>query len=227
MTLLRISLLPLIIFAPLYCFAQGYIGEHKDLSSETLSSQIRCVHHDNFYREVVGAERWMIGENYDTELAYYSPRNDYWSVDDGFRIHTVIEETNDVNFPHKVISGYLTNDKSVEIPKAYRLSPAHVFLKNNFIIESSVPSTGYYSEIVWNFVDESNYESLEIHNDSNGCIVLNYKKTHKEIENETEIFRANYDCSSINIAYINCRVNIYLDEYNIYSRLTERSVVDS
>ena len=84
-----------------------------------------CVHHDNFDRTIVG-DLWKIGTNGNSAIGYpmeyYSIRNDYDTVDDGFR----------------VINNEMVNDRSVEIKYSFRL----VTNKQNaslFMIEMAAP----------------------------------------------------------------------------------------
>ena len=65
-----------------------------------------CVHHDNFFRTIIG-DQWKIGTNGSASfpMDYTSPRPDYATVDDGFRITL----------------NYLTNDTSVTVARGIRL----------------------------------------------------------------------------------------------------------
>ncbi len=95
------------------------------ISDDFSKLQQVCVHHDNFYRTITG-DLWKIGENgnEDFPMTYYSPRSDYDTVDDGFRI----------------VDNVLTNNKTVNVVDSIRL----VTNKQNskvFMVELGAPST--------------------------------------------------------------------------------------
>ena len=184
--------------------------------------QERCIHHDNFYRQVVGKDVWKVGNNYGSTDTYYSPRNDYSSVDDGFRIKAITEPTNDKDYPERIVSGYLTNDSGVKVSKSFRLIKAFEHLTGDYYIETSLPSEGKYAEVVFNFSDDSNYESFEISNNDQQLQIIKkhyfkgkeskmsiYNSTVPYIGNVIRFIRKN-NCVSINID--GCEINQFLSD---------------
>lgn len=171
-----------------------------------------CIHHDNFYREVSRPEKWKIGENYGSQLTYYSPRKDFETVDDGFRINTLTEETGDKSYPHKVISGYLTNDKNVSVEKSFRFITTSSHLKENFIIEVSVPSIEKYAEVVCNYFDDNHYDSFEITRTSFGSVNIVLKRISNGQERKTDLVNSQIIAKSIKIVQDAGQIALYLDE---------------
>ncbi len=201
---------------PLY--AQSNPKDFKyDLSIENFDFGIRCIHHDNFFRNKK-TNLWNIGSNTNYNIMlYFSLREDYTTVDDGFRLDTKY----DANIPNKIISGRLTNDKSITtgINKAFRFLSCSNSLADSFYIEVSCPSVNHCSEVVFNFKDESNYESFEIVNE-NG-IKINKKKYQYGILSISEITNLQIKCSSIKIAYSEGQVRLYVDDSDIYYQLAD------
>ncbi len=200
-----------------------------DLNPERFDFQQKCIHHDNFYREITRKDKWKIGENYHTIYPYYSPRKDYMSVDDGFRINSTVVETGDENYPHKVISGYLTNERNVKIEKSFRLIRSYTFLKKNFYIETSTPSVGKYAELVFNFDDENNYESIEVEGVSSNKSLIRLKKIKNGKETVATRFKTTRSSRSIKIAYLNNQIRLYCDIFDITEDLPKntKDVIDS
>ena len=224
-----------------------------DLSTKSFNYQQRCLHHDNFYREVTRADKWKIGENYGTMITYQSPRSDYASVDDGFRINTKYLDHSteggvlpiDDKYPHQVISGYLTNNQNVSISKAFRLiyvpgvivkiNGVNTIINANYdkkfvnkIIETSVPSLGKYAEVVFNFVDEENYDSFEVLYDTFtenetevNKIVINFKRTILGFTQTNEFYSTTRPATTFDIVYVDGNLRLYLDYVNIYTYIDD------
>lgn len=201
------------------CEAQ-YSQAPFNLSPENFSFQQKNVHHDNFYRDVTRTEKWKIGENYGSKLTYYSPRKDFAAVDDGFRIATVVEETGDKDYPHKVVSGYLTNNRKVSVDKAFRFITTLSALKDDFFIETSVPSVGNYAEVVCNFYTDERYDSFEITHGSNGVIVC-LKRLNGDKEEIIRLFCWRFSANSIQIAFVNGHVRMFCDGKDVIDQMME------
>lgn len=213
---------PLLVFIAIsltasLSYAQGIKGLNTDnvLKTESFNYQQKCVHHDNFHREVTRLDKWKIGENYGSKVTYYSPRKDYATIDDGFRIKTVVEETGDEKYPHKIVSGYLTNDQNVKVEKAFRFITTSSSLKDNFFIETSVPTVGNYAEVVCNYYDDNNYDAFEITSEKKNKAVLRYKSIKAGKENVSDLYKITYAAKSVWIAYLGKQLRLYLDGHDI------------
>lgn len=108
----------------------GFISDIGDISVLDVETEKYgncfpvCVHHDNFFRTIVG-DQWKIGTNGSASfpMDYTSPRPDYATVDDGFRITL----------------NYLTNDTSVTVARGIRLID-NVGDSRTFMVEMGAPS---------------------------------------------------------------------------------------
>lgn len=193
------------------------------LSSENFHFQQKNVHHDNFYREVTRTEKWKIGENYGSKLTYYSPRKDFATVDDGFRIATEVEETTDKDYPRKVVSGYLTNDRNVSVDKAFRFITTSSALRDDFFIETSVPSEGNFAEVVCNYYNDDRYDCFEITHGSNG-VVVSLKRLNNGKEEVKRLFSGRFSANSIQIAFVKGHVRMFCDEKDVIDQMNEVTV---
>ena len=218
----------ILVLANINDYAQDIIGEIS-LSSESLTCQQKCIHHDNFHREVTRKDKWMIGDNYGPKITYFSPRKDYKTVDDGFRIKTIVEETGDENYPHKVVSGYLTNDCDVSVKKAFRFITTSSSLKEDFFLETSVPATGRFATLVCNYVDDNNYDAFEINVNRNNKVIISVNRTIGGVENTTSLLEISKPAKSVKIGWVNSNLVIYCGENDVTDEIpaAAKTVVDA
>lgn len=105
-----------------------------------------CIHHDSFCREITG-KPWHIGSNGGNyfPMDYESPRFDYESVDDGFRIK----------------KGILVNNQGVKIEEAFRFIKTTI--NREALIEIGVPKEiSVYERFVFNYKDDNNFEYIQV-----------------------------------------------------------------
>lgn len=136
----------LFVFSILRADASDKKQLFSDISKNSFEKQQICIHHDSFLRDS-NPKKWHIGSNSDDlrkPMDYYSPRNDYESKDDGFYLE----------------DGQLKNDKGVEVAESFRL--IKVKLKNEFVIETSIVTTGKEQKIVFNYLSEKQYDVIRI-----------------------------------------------------------------
>lgn len=139
-----VLLLLITVFTGIYVSAQNY--SFSDISRDSFYKQQICVHHDSFLRESE-PKRWHVGGNGDEKikLDYYSPRDDYENVDDGFFIE----------------NGQMRNNRHVDVEESFRL--INVSLKNEFVIETCKATDGAMQRFVFNFSSPTQYDAIIIY----------------------------------------------------------------
>lgn len=159
-----------------------------------------CIHHDSFCREITG-KPWHIGTNGGEVFAmnYFSPRQDYSSVDDGFRIK----------------DGFLANDSNVSIKEAFRLIERK--LSNESLFEVGLPPINKSVErIVFNFKDSENFDSYQITRNKRKIIIELITRVYGK-ENKYSIIRKKLKGNALRFFSAENGTIIYSDSQQIAS----------
>lgn len=159
-----------------------------------------CIHHDSFCREISG-KRWHIGTNGGEVFAmnYFSPRQDYSIVDDGFRIH----------------DGHLVNDSNVTVNEAFRLIERK--LSGESFFEVGLPSINKSAErIVFNYKDSENFDSYHISRNKKR-IIIEFISRVKGKENKSRVLKKKLKGNALRFFSSNNGTVIFLDNQQIAS----------
>lgn len=189
-------------------FADGESFSLKDIGIETENFnglQQVCVHHDNFYRTITG-DLWKIGTNGNTPVGYpmdyYSIRNDYDTVDDGFRIINN-EMVNDTNVNIKYSFRLVSNKQKSSMFMAEMVSPEKVDGQRS-VFAYGVKSiiNAMIIEIVYN----SQYDLYYV----NGAVL-----SQGDIIGRTTIAAVRSDVNAFRMLFKSNKVYIYADDTNM------------
>lgn len=159
-----------------------------------------CIHHDSFCREISG-KKWHIGSNGGEvfTMNYISPRQDYQTVDDGFRIN----------------EGFLTKDSNVTVKEAFRLIERK--LSEESLIEVGLPTINKSVErIIFNFKDDESFDSYLITRNKKRITVAFVSRINGK-ENKTRILRKKLKGNALRFFLSNNGTLIYLDSQQIAS----------
>lgn len=185
-----------------------YINEQNVLDGEDVAAdttmftdypgdlQQVCIHHDSFCRDADSEHPWHIGSNgnKDFPMDYVSPRSDYATVDDGFRLS----------------NGYCYNDTTVKTRETFRL--VNRKLGRCLLIEVGMPeNNGVSEQIVYNFSDETDYSSFLVTRSHDG---INIEHTLRKEGKDAVSRQLGRTCSGQAVRFFLCDTlaSIYMDD---------------
>ena len=182
----------------------------SDIRSIIFEKQQVCLHHDNFYRTVTDLE-WHIGSNDPTNktMNYNSPRADYNTQDDGFRI----------------VDNCLTNNRNVGIEKSFRIIDAYTQLKEEFFVElANVKKKGSISQFVFNYINEDNYEAFRFEKKLRKTSIY-YVIVENNMETKEKILKAYLKGKNIKIQFNTCGIRLYSGDELLENKINRKCKV--
>jgi len=156
-----------------------------------------CIHHDSFCRDAADNSRpWHIGSNgnEDYPMDYSSPRADYASCDDGFRLS----------------DNHCINDTTVNVSESFRLVKHK--LGSQLLIEVGVPDKeGTSEKIVYDFNGYTNYCSFFLMRNRDS-ITIEHSLRKAGVETKSQLLTAKCSGQTVRFFLRDTLASIYMDD---------------